>query len=386
MDIAYLTNFIIDPNAPVAKHQTGHGGRCAYMVKGLQTVARSLQVCTVEPPAIAFKFKLKSKYYRTFSQQVYHPWAEPAVSRYYADRFSQWLARTNVDVVLSPDINLISFLECDRPLVLWVDTLYAGLIDFYPDYTRLCRQTQEHLQLLDRQTLDRCDLLLFSSEWTARTAIEQYNTDANKIKIVPFGANIDSDRSLEEIQTAIAAKPQQPCKLLFIGVDWERKGGNIAVAIARELNARGLETEIAIVGCQPPTPLPEFAKLHGFIDKSTPAGQQKLARLLNESHFLIVPSRSECFGHVFCEANAFGVPCLSTDVGGISSVIRDDVNGKTFAIDAPTSDYCNYVCRKMEQPQEYDRLAISAFQEYRNRLNWKVASQQVAKWLDRLQI
>ena len=38
------------------------------------------------------------------------------------------------------------------------------------------------------------------------------------------------------------------CKLLFIGSDWYRKGGDIAVEIAGSLNAMGLKTELTMLG------------------------------------------------------------------------------------------------------------------------------------------
>ncbi len=110
-----------------------------------------------------------------------------------------------------------------------------------------------------------------------------------------------------------------------MGVDWHRKGGDIAYAVAKRLNQIGLPTELTVVGCQPliNEPIPKFVKSLGFIKKSAPEGKERLNRLIIESHFLILPSLADCTPMVFPEANSLGVPCLSTKVGGIPSIIQE---------------------------------------------------------------
>ncbi|GJD17235.1 hypothetical protein RIVM261_021910 [Rivularia sp. IAM M-261] len=47
---------------------------------------------------------------------------------------------------------------------------------------------------------------------------------------------------MDDIHTIIKAKKPIPCKLLFIGVDWVRKGGDIALEVVKELNENGLDS------------------------------------------------------------------------------------------------------------------------------------------------
>lgn len=178
-------------------------------------------------------------------------------------------------------------------------------------------------------------------------------------------------------------KPTASCNLLFLGVDWERKGGNTALEVAKTLNKTGLKTELKIVGCTPPItePLPDFVKVVPFIDKNNVRGVEQINQLVAESHFLILPSLADCTPVVFSEANSFGVPCLSTNVGGIATIIKDDINGKTFAKDAAISDYCNYINNLFSDYKQYQKLSISSFAEYQHRLNWEVAGQTVRNLL-----
>ena len=105
---------------------------------------------------------------------------------------------------------------------------------------------------------------------------------------------------------------------------------------------------------------------------------------MRESHFLILPSKADCSPHVLAEANSFGLPCLTTNVGGIPGIIRDGVNGKLFALEASARDYCDFVVNQLADPQRYRRLMLASFQEFQTRLNWRVACEQVSALLEGL--
>jgi glycosyltransferase involved in cell wall biosynthesis len=170
---------------------------------------------------------------------------------------------------------------------------------------------------------------------------------------------------------------------LFLGVDWFRKGGDVALKVAEELNKLGLNTELTVVGCQPIVEgsLPSFVKPLGFISKSTNEGKERINQLLAESHFLILPSRAECYGVVFCEANSLGVPCISRKVGGIPTIIKPNVNGNLFDLNTEITEYCEYISRLFSNYSDYKNLALSSFNEYQSRLNWSVAGKTVQELL-----
>ena len=45
------------------------------------------------------------------------------------------------------------------------------------------------------------NLALFSSDWAARGAIELYGADKNKVKVVPFGANIQTFPAFDDVNS-----------------------------------------------------------------------------------------------------------------------------------------------------------------------------------------
>lgn len=100
-----------------------------------------------------------------------------------------------------------------------------------------------------------------------------------------------------------------------------------------------------------------------------------------EAHFLILPTRADCATMVFAEANAFGVPCLSTEVGGTGTLIRNGVNGQLFDPAAPARVWRDYILDLWSDSERYTELALSSFDEFAGRLNWRTACSAVADML-----
>ncbi len=329
-------------------------------------------------------FKCKQLTYKYLLNKRYLRDREPQILKSYAHQVQNQLQALGADVILSHSTLPIAYLETSTPIVVWTDATFGGMLDFYLEFSTLAEETIRNGHLAEQQALDRCSLIVYTSEWAAQTAINFYNIDPAKVKVVSYGANIACDRTIDEVEVLIRKRPKTVCKLLFFGVDWNRKGGDVALEVAKALNARGVSAELTVIGCQAASssPLPSFIKTLGFVNKSTQEGQDRINQALAESHFLILPTKADCTPIVFFEANSFGVPCLSSNVGGIPSVIRDDIDGKTFPINASIDKYCEYITEKFLDYQKYQELALSSFSDYETKLNWTVASKKIRELLE----
>jgi glycosyltransferase involved in cell wall biosynthesis len=365
MRLAYVTTY------PLADRRQFSGlGHAIAQALARQDIALDVIDSLAEP--LAPWFKVKQAVYRAFGRRHLRE-REPFVLRAHARQIARRLNGNQCDVVFSPGTLPLAALECEPPIAFWADATFAGMRDFYPEFSRLSDASLRHGHQAEQAALTRCRLALYASDWAARSALAHYQVDPAKVHVVPFGANLQLQPAEDDVRAAIDARPRDVCRLLFLGVDWARKGGDAAVAVAAALNRRGLRAELTVAGCLPPAPLPPFVRALGFVRNTSPAEAARFNRLLAESHFLILPSRAECFGLVFCEASAFGVPSLATNVGGIPSAVRDGVNGQTFAPDAPAEAYADFIETLWRAPTRYRDLASSAFHEYQTRLNWDVA-------------
>ena len=383
MKLAYVTTYD-SRNLRGSNEWSGTG---YYIARALQNQSLSLDFFGPldDPIGLNVIRKTKRFFYRLSSKKNYQSDADPLTLKNYAKQVAKKLKQSQdkIDIIFSATVNSIAYLDCDQPIVFWADATFANIKDFYPVYSNLSASVIRDWNRMEKQALNRASLAIYSSDWAAESAINEYGVDPSKVKVVPFGSNVDSPFTEETVSDIISLRPTHLCKLLFLGVDWVRKGGNVAFEVAKKLNESGLKTELTIVGCPPQIkgPIPDFVRSLGFISKATIEGQDRINQLCMESHFLILPTLADCTPIVFCEANSLGVPCLSTSVGGIPTMIRNHANGQLFAAADSVQDYCDYISDMFENYDRYKKLAFSSFLEYESRLNWGVAGHQVKSLL-----
>ncbi len=215
--------------------------------------------------------------------------------------------------------------------------------------------------------------------------MEHYKIEGAKIRVVPFGANLPGCPDLEGARACIAKRPARQCRLLFVGLDWERKGGPQALELLDILTRAGLDASLTVVGARPNLPAKDTAaprvRFVDRISKTTPAGCEKIAWLIAESHFLVLPTRADCSPIILCEANAYAVPCLTTDVGGIPTIVRDGMNGKMFSPATFPQACATFILELFSDDARYRAMAESSFREYQLRLNWQTACRLTKKYL-----
>jgi len=329
--------------------------------------------------------RAKQVFYTNVMRKRYIEDRASKVLKSYADQVSARLKDARVDVVFSPGTIPICYLESSAPIVFWTDATVAGVIDFYPAWSDLCHESLRDANRMEQAALSNCRLAIYSSDWAAETAINAYQVDADKVKVVPFGANVESVRNLNDIRIIVAQRRTDVCKLLFIGTEWYRKGGDIAVDITGSLNAMGLKTELTVLGCHIKGSVPDFVSPKGFVSKKTSKGRTLIDRLFAESHFLLLPSRADCVPVVIAEANSFGVPVVASDVGGISTAVRDGLNGYVLSsAEQFVPHACRIILKSMESLSAYRELAIRSFGEYTERLNWQTAGRRVHELLENI--
>jgi glycosyltransferase involved in cell wall biosynthesis len=288
-----------------------------------------------------------------------------------------------VHAIFSPGTIPIAYLETALPIIFWTDATFSSMVGYYPGWSDLCNASIREGNWMEQAAISRASAAVYSSSWAANSAVNDYAADPMKVKVLAFGANLANEPNELHVAESIEKRPRHQCRLLFLGVDWRRKGGDRALEIAVRLTEMGLPTRLAVVG--PPArevPDSELIDYFGFIDKSTTSGEAAIVRLLSQSHFLCLPSHAECSPIVFCEASACGVPSIATRTGGIESVVTSGTNGYIF--DEPFSiqlaAHAIAACMA-EYDDLYVPLAVASRREYRSRLNWAMSAKSLLQIL-----
>lgn len=325
-----------------------------------------------------------TKLYNLSRGRQHHADRDPRVIASYGRAVAQSAAVSQADLIFSPGTIPVAQLETKKPIVVWTDATFDGLVGFYPEYSRLSRATLTNGRRMEQEALSRSSLVIYSSEWAANTALRHYEIDPQKVRVVPFGANLSptSDDSYD----AVGARhlDNGTIRLLWVGVDWRRKGGDVALEVAEILNSRGIAATLDIVGCAPPDRLPWFASQHGFLSKNVPSDRISLDRLFARATFLLLPSRAECCAVVLAEAAAYGLPSLASDVGGNRTAVLPGVNGQVFAVPSDPAEYATFVERNVSPYSAYLKMRHASRRLYLSHLNWSVAAQSVRVMLEEL--
>ncbi len=381
MKIAFLNYFDLQNPDSWPRSEFGFISTNYHKAKSLEDFAELEYICNLEYPLSARRSRLvnlKRRVYQLLKQRYIH-WATPHLSRILAAQIAPRVAASNIDLVISSDTTLVAHLDIPQPIILWATNLFDPLIGRYGDYSGLCQESQFGLRWFDRQSIRRCQHLVFPSQWAADNAIKTFGFAADRVSVVPYGANNAADRSEAEIERDILARPDDRLRLLFIGVDWERKGGAIVLDVVRRLQARGIKTELTIIGARIPenTPLPPGVNSLGFLDRFTSKGRDRLQKHLTEAHALLLPSESETYGNVLCEANSFGVPVFASRVDGIPTIVQESINGYTFVRQNFAVECSHRLQQLFDHPETYRQLARDSFQAYRSRLSWNAAGSRM---------
>ena len=287
--------------------------------------------------------------------------------------------------MLSPNTVLLAPPKKNVKKILYTDSTLDNLLNFYSNYLSLSEQAISEAQQLEHQAIESSDLLIFTSQWAATAAINNYKADPRKVFIVPFGANLKYVPGPEEVKSIIAKRNiRRHVNLLFLGIDWDRKGGDYAVEVTQRLNDSGIPTTLHLAGLPV---LPRGLNMkniidHGFISKGSRRNELKLCRLIAECNFLMLPSLADCTPVAFSEANAFGVPCLASRVGGHASIIKERINGKTFPHLDFVKDSVKYITELVEKENAYKELCYSSYNEYVSELNWKSTGEKISKLIN----
>ncbi|GAB4377338.1 MAG: glycosyltransferase family 4 protein [Elainellaceae cyanobacterium] len=347
-------------------------GTLYYMHKALQRHGDVELIDLGEPWEPYFNYgvfrKVTNKFYKKRTLDLGESSSEYFEScNRFASIVKNQLRKNPCDLIFAPIASQeISCLPINQPLIYLSDATFNSLRRFYKfDFDQ---QKIDLLERVESTAIARANQLIYSSQWAAESAISDYGAFREKINIIPFGANLENIPSEEDI---CYKQHDSKCRLLFIGKSWSRKGGDTAYQSLISLLALGVDAELTVVGCTPPSYV-KHRQLHviPYLDKNIAQQRRILEQIFLRSHFLLFPTRADCSPIVICEANAYGLPVITTDVGGISSIVRNGVNGHMLSLSASGQDYASLIAAIFCNPTSYRQLLLSARREFDRQLNW----------------
>jgi len=151
------------------------------------------------------------------------------------------------------------------------------------------------------------------SRWTAESLVSDYGVDPQVVEVIPPGVDLSrwepGDRSTSG-----------PMRLLFVGGEFRRKGGEVLLEAFATL-PEGV-AELAIV-TRDPVPRQSGVTVY---DHLLPNDDELMA-LYRWSDVFVLPSIWETFGIAAVEAGASGLAIVATAVGGLAELVVEGHTG-----------------------------------------------------------
>lgn len=299
---------------------------------------------------------------------------EPWIADHYTDQLLRKARAAEVTFVFGLPTVPLAGLAGRLRYAFWQDAPVSGLLRLGHYMDRWATRSIKQWLDFDRRATLGAEVVFYSSPWAAQCAAEDYGASFNALHVVGIGPGIEAPSS-ESL--ALDREPGSPLRLLFYGRDWRRKGGDIAVDVVAELNRQGAAAHLTV--CGPATTPPEVARSDSatFVPhvRKQYDGQVRLAELLRNTDFLLLPTRADCTPNAIAEAAAFGVPSVTTDVGGVRYMVRDG-EGWVLSRDASARDIASAIASAASSDIPKVRRAARA--AYETRLNWDVVGRSIA--------
>ncbi|BCU67120.1 hypothetical protein HS7_05570 [Sulfolobales archaeon HS-7] len=194
------------------------------------------------------------------------------------------------------------FLNAYLPRGPWVQELDQPLSNVFSDYLKIGSLRERVIELMKDVFNMRGTTVIGWTNWCAK------------------GLREEGIKRVEVLPPPITPTPKEISNktIAYIGVDYERKGGDIAEAVFERLpgNVRKV-----FVGNTP--------RERDGVEYVEKLPHSKIIELLRDVDLLIFPSRKEAYGITVLEAMSMGIPVVTSDYGPLPEVASNNLKCST---------------------------------------------------------
>ena len=353
-----------------------------YLISTFEKLGVKTEIISSPIPLTKYFLYIYKKIYKMIFKKNYLLDRAIPVLKSSSNYLSKTIAKSDADFIFAFGTLTIAYLKSEKPIYIITDGTFEAMHGYNPNYSNVCKRSYKNAEMLENLGFSKARKIFLSSEWAIQSALNHYKVPPSKVVHTYLGANIPNAPTKDNVTQFIETRSKDKIKLILIGKNWYGKGADIAIAINNELIKRGYKSNLTVIGCKPAdNNFPEDVHIIENLDKSKQDELEEFQRLLSESHFMLFPTRFDTFGHVVCEASAYGVPTIASQTGGVGDAVKDGVNG--FLIDFKEGDSIQKSADIIEyyfnNRNEYNQICLSSFKRYQDELNWDVI---VSKILD----
>src|SRR6185312_3028621 len=124
-----------------------------------------------------FQFRIRNLVYNKLLKGKfgkYESFYEPKNLRFIASQVRKRIEKIEDGIIFSPGTIPVAYLNTDKIIAVWSDATFAVMENYYEEYKHLSKRTIRNCNLYERNALKRVSLAVYSSEWAAKSSIQDY--------------------------------------------------------------------------------------------------------------------------------------------------------------------------------------------------------------------
>lgn len=220
---------------------------------------------------------------------------------------------------------------------------------------------------LEKKVYNNATSTFVRSSNIQRSLIEQYQYPAERAICVYAGSNVAVDG-----KTALY-KSYTTKDILFVGIDWERKGGPELVDAFKLVLDQHPDAHLTIVGASPQIDLPNCTVTGRIPPK-------EVAQYYERATIFCLPTHVEPFGVAFLEAMQAHLPIIGTRVGAIPDFVNDGWNG--FLVEpGDVKGIAEALTKLLDHPDQCREFGIRSLAIVNERYSWEAVGRKLHQYI-----
>lgn len=201
--------------------------------------------------------------------------------------------------------------------VPWVHESDQSLGQFLSGYTNIRGLARSKILEVFAMYLNssRCRCAVTWTEWSRR-GFEEDGVDPAKVSVVPPPFETVHDR-----------KEHKECNVLFLGRDFKRKGGALALEAFASASAEPASRLLYIGKIDDPKALRQTKGNKKIVHLENPTNETIRREVWPITDILILPTRNDAFAVAVADAMRRGIPVITSSLPPLSEVVEDGVSG-----------------------------------------------------------
>ena len=225
---------------------------------------------------------------------------------------------------------------------------------------------------LEEALYKKASLIFTTNENARRSMINDYGIDEEKVVNVGYGLNREH---LPQIDKFYDGKT-----ILFIGMDFERKGGYVLLDAFRKVKKEIPSARLIIVG-----PNKEIYRINepGVEFLGCIRDREIIDGLYKKASIFVMPSLCEPFGLVFLEAMAYKLACIGTTIDAMPEIIED---GKTGFLVSPNNaeELASKMMSLLKNKELMKKMGELGYLRVKEKFLWDRVGEKIDFYLDKL--